>query len=158
MLIAYLRLQAPDIGQSGAALVEFALIAPVLVTLLGGATDLGRVIALSLQVEDASRTAAQYVTRAPNDAAGAQTAALAALSGTSGPNVVVGAMVCKCPPAGAATGGAVVSCTNITCATGIIQYVTVTASATFTPIFPASNLLAFNTLTGVSDSVTVRLH
>jgi Flp pilus assembly protein TadG len=144
--------------RSGASLIEFALIAPLLISLLGGATDLGGAIALSLRVENAARTAAQYITRKPSDTAGAQTVALTTLSGISGASVVVGAMVCQCPPAGSATGGAVVSCTNNTCATGVAQYVTVTATAPFTPIFPTSHLLPFDTITGTTGNVVVRLN
>jgi Flp pilus assembly protein TadG len=143
--------------RAGAALVEFALIAPVLISLLGGAVDLGSAIALSVRVENAARTGAQYVTRMPTDTAGAQTVALNALSGVRGAAVVVGPMVCQCPPAGAATGGAVVACTS-TCATGMAQYITVTATAPFTPIFPASTLLPFDTITGTTGNVVVRLN
>jgi Flp pilus assembly protein TadG len=143
--------------RSGASMVEFALIAPLLISLLGGATDLGGAIALSLRVENAARTAAQYITRKPSDTAGARTVALNTLSGVSGASVVVGAMVCQCPPAGSATGGAVVNCTS-TCATGMEQFFTVTATAPFSPIFPTSRLLPFDTITGTTGNVVVRLH
>src|SRR3954468_19227017 len=59
--------------RAGAALVEFALIAPVLISLLGGAVDLGGAIALSLRVENAAHTGAQYATRMPSDTTGAAT-------------------------------------------------------------------------------------
>jgi Flp pilus assembly protein TadG len=153
----FAALRRCGVDRAGAAMVEFALIAPVLISLLGGATDLGSAIALSLRVENAARTGAQYVTRMPSNAAGAQTTALNTLSGVSGAAVTVGAMVCTCPPAGSATGGATVDCTS-TCTTGMAQYVTVTATAPFTPIFPASSLLPFDTLTGATGSVVVRLH
>jgi Flp pilus assembly protein TadG len=150
-------LQRCGTDRSGASLIEFALIAPLLISLLGGATDLGGAISRSLQVENAARTAAQYITRKPSDTAGARTVALNTLSGVSGAAVVVGAMVCHCPPAGSAIGGAVVSCTT-TCATGMAQYVTVTATAPFTPIFPTSHLLPFDTITGTTGNVVVRLN
>lgn len=143
--------------RSGASLVEFALIAPLLISLLGGATDLGGAIAQAVRVGNAARTAAQYITRMPSDAAGAQTVALNTLSGVSGASVVVGAMVCQCPPVGSATGGTVVTCTS-PCVTGMAQYVTVTASAPFSPIFPTSSLLPFDTITGTTANVVVRLH
>lgn len=144
--------------QSGASMVEFALIAPLLIALLGGATDLGGAIALSLRVENAARTAAQYISRKPADITGAQNVALTTLSGVSGAAVVVGSMVCQCPPTGSATGGAVVDCTTNTCATGLAQYISVTATAPFTPIFPTSSLLPFNNITGTTGNVVVRLH
>jgi Flp pilus assembly protein TadG len=143
--------------RSGAALVEFALIAPLLIALLGGAVDLGGAIALSLRVDNAARTAAQYITRKPSDPAGARTVALNTLSNVSGAAVGVGAMVCRCPPAGSAIGVAAVNCTD-TCATGMTQYVTVTATAPFTPIFPTSRLLPFDTITGTTANVVVRLN
>jgi hypothetical protein len=37
------------------------------------------------------------------------------------------------------------------------QYITVTATASFTPVFPASSLLPFDTLTGTTGNVVVRL-
>jgi Flp pilus assembly protein TadG len=153
----FAALRCCGVDRAGAALVEFALIAPVLISLLGGAVDLGSAIALSLRVENAARTGAQYVTRKPSDTSGAQTVAVGTLTGVSGASVVVGAMVCQCPAAGSANGGAVVACTS-TCATGMAQYITVTATALFTPIFPASSLLPFDSLTGVTGSVVVRLN
>lgn len=143
--------------RSGAALVEFALIAPLMIALLGGATDLGGAISQSLRVENAARTGAQYITRMPSDPAGAQTAALNTLSGVSGAAVPLPVMVCQCPSAGSATGGAVVSCTS-TCATGMEQYFTVTATAPFSPIFPTSSLLPFDTIHGTTGNVVVRLN
>jgi Flp pilus assembly protein TadG len=154
-LLSALRRCSSD--QTGASMVEFALVAPLLISLLGGATDLGGAIALSLRVDNAARTAAQYITRMPSDTAGAQTVALNTLSGVSGAAVAVGPMVCQCPPAGAATGGATVDCTSNTCATGLVQYLTVTATAPFSPVFPASRLLPFDTITGTTGNVVVRL-
>jgi Flp pilus assembly protein TadG len=142
--------------RAGAALVEFALIAPVLISLLGGAVDLGGAIALSVRLENAARTGAQYATRMPSDTTGARTVAQNTLTGVTGAAVAVGPMVCTCPAAGSAIGGATVDCSS-SCATGMAQYITVTATAPFTPVFPASSLLPFDTLTGTTGNVVVRL-
>src|SRR4051812_35451157 len=144
------------LDRKGASMVEFALIAPVLISLLGGAVDLGSAIEHSIRVESAARAAAQYITRMPTDGTGAQTAGSAVVSGLAGASVTVAAMDCRCPPTGAATGGAVVACTA-SCASGMQQYVTVSASAPFTPIFPASYLLPWDNLASTSANVVVRL-
>jgi Flp pilus assembly protein TadG len=52
-------------GWAGQSLVEFALIVPVLLTLVGAALDLSRVYATWLKLESAARDAAQYVATDP---------------------------------------------------------------------------------------------
>src|ERR1039457_614293 len=47
-------------GQSGQALVEMALTVPILVLLLLGAVEFGRVAYISIQVSTAAKAAAQY--------------------------------------------------------------------------------------------------
>lgn len=139
--------------RSGVAAVEFAIVAPVLVTLLGAAVDLGTAIERTIHLENAARAGAQWITKAPTDLTGAQAAAQALL--TTGGTATT-AESCQCPPTGAATGGSVVSCTS-TCATGLIRYVTVTATRPFTPIFPTSTLIPFNALGASNASVVARL-
>lgn len=143
-------------GRGGVAAVEFAIIAPVLIMLLGGAVDIGTAVDRSIRLENAARTAAQYVTRAPADSAGAQSAAMATLAGMTGASVTVGAMACRCPATGSAVGGAVVDC-GTTCATGMVKSITVTATRPFAPIFPTSAIIPFNNLGATTSNVVVRL-
>lgn len=155
MLRFLLRLRGP-LGSSGVAAVEFAIIAPVMIALLGGAVDIGIAVDRAIRLENAARTAAQHITRMPTATAAAETAGLATLAGAAGATVTVAPAVCQCPPNGAAIGGAVVACTS-TCANGMAIYVTVTATQPFTPIFPTSAIIPFNNLGATSSDVVVRL-
>lgn len=156
-ILISLRRHAGD--RTGVAAIEFALIAPLLITLLGAAVDLGIAIDRSIRLENAARTGAQYATRAPSDTAGAQAAALAsstAIADWGGATVTVGPMFCTCPPANAGTGGPGVGCTS-TCATGLARYITVTATRPFAPIFPTSAFIPFNNLGASTGQVAARV-
>lgn len=143
-------------SRAGIAAVEFAIIAPVLITLVGAAVDLGTGIERAIRLENAARAGAQYATRTPSDTAGARAAALATLSDWSNVAVTAGPMVCTCPTSGA-SGGPVVACGTAICATGMARYITVTASRPFTPIFPTSTLIPFNNLGTSTASVVARI-
>ena len=145
---------------TGVAAVEFAVVAPVLITLLGAAVDLGTAVDRSIRLENAARTGAQYATRKPGDATGAQTAAMAALTavpGWSGATVTVGQMQCECLSANGAGGGNLSSANcSATCSNGMARYITVTAMRSFTPIFPTSAFIPFNNLGASTSSVVAR--
>ena len=142
-------------SRAGVAAVEFAIIAPVLITLVGAAVDLGTGVERAIRLENAARAGAQYATRTPSDTAGARAAALATLSDWSNVTVTAGPMACTCPTSGA-SGGPVVGC-GTTCPTGMARYITVTASRPFTPIFPTSALIPFNNLGTSTASVVARI-
>jgi Flp pilus assembly protein TadG len=144
-------------SQAGVAAIEFAVIAPVLILLVGAAMDLGAAIENAVRLENAARTAAQYATRSASDLTGAQSAALATLAGWSNATVSVGPLVCQCPPAGAATGGAVVDCSTYLCATGMQIYITATATHPFTSVFPTSSLIPFNAFGTLTRTVVARV-
>ena len=157
---AHLRRRGRD--RAGVAAVEFALIAPLLITLLGAAVDLGNAIDRSIRLENAARTGAQYATRAPGDTAGAQAAALAVLTaipGWSDASVTVSAMACTCLGANGAGTGTPNAGTCGTCpgTSGEARYVTVTATRPFTPIFPTSSFIPFNNLGATSRNVVARM-
>ncbi|WP_437171125.1 TadE/TadG family type IV pilus assembly protein [Falsiroseomonas sp. E2-1-a4] len=130
------------------AAVEFAIIAPVLITLLAGAANIGFAADHGIRLANAARAGAQYATVLPGDAAGAQSAAQAILPGAS---VTVAPMVCTCPLSGA-TGGPTVGC-NTACATGMARYITVTVSMP-PPQIPG---LAFATALAANRSVVARV-
>ena len=138
---------------SGVAAVEFAILAPVLIVLLAGAANIGLATDHALQLGNAARGAAQYLTILPNDATGARAAAQAVLPGAA---VTVSAMVCTCPPSAAsATGGSAVSCTTGACAAGIGM--TRSVSVTVTMASPSIPGLAFAGSPTANRSVTVRV-
>ena len=142
----------------GVAAVEFALIAPILISLFGAAVDLGRGIERGIKLETAARAGAQYATLKPNDDAGILDAVSNSLSGVSGATMSPGIIECDCPDANGASSGTPSSsaCSN-TCANGLARYRTITVRAPFTPIFPTSSYVPWNSLGTISRNVVARL-
>ncbi|WP_431858233.1 TadE/TadG family type IV pilus assembly protein [Azospirillum sp.] len=99
----------------GTAAVEFALIAPFLLLLLGGIIELGRAVYDNAALAGAARAGAQYAWLEPNDNAGIVAAASAA-SGLPAGSIRVSAPVrfCECP------NGAASSC-DTGCASGALR-------------------------------------
>ena len=130
----------------GMALVEFALVAPVLLLLLAGVANYGMALRTAIQVTAASRAGAQYGSRsaaAAADTAGIVAAAKNAVPGLSGMTVSA-VQACQC------SGGQQVSCTG-SCSTGsMLIYTQVTAEATSSTIFNYAGL-AFS---GQTSSLT----
>ncbi|MFC1997438.1 TadE/TadG family type IV pilus assembly protein [Chloroflexota bacterium] len=58
-------------NEQGQNLVEFALVLPLLVFMIFGALDLGRVFFATINLTNAAREGARYVTKHPSDALGA---------------------------------------------------------------------------------------
>jgi Flp pilus assembly protein TadG len=137
----------------GVAAVEFALLAPILITLLASVVDLGLAIERSIRLETSAQAGAQYILRFPNDTDGAATAAEAAAG--SGATATATPLPCQCPAADG-TNGAEVAC-NGTCATGMARYVRVSVTRSYTPIFPTSFLIPFGALGATNASVVVRI-
>jgi Flp pilus assembly protein TadG len=65
-------------SQRGSALVELTVTLPVLLLIVLGTADFGRVFYRSIEVTNAARAAAQYGARDGSDAAGMRTAAVIA--------------------------------------------------------------------------------
>jgi Flp pilus assembly protein TadG len=74
MLKAALRIRRHG-SRTGQALVEFAIILPILAALLGGAIDLSRVYQASLTLQSATRNAAESAASSALDSASALTTA-----------------------------------------------------------------------------------
>jgi Flp pilus assembly protein TadG len=129
--------------------------------LVGAAVDLGTAIDRSIRLENAARTGAQYATRAPDDTAGAQAVALAALTAIPGwgsASVTVSAAACECLGAnGAGAGSPSAGACGTSCPNGQARYITVTATRPFVPIFPTSAIIPFNNLGASSSNVVARL-
>lgn len=126
----------------GSALVELAVVLPVLVVLLVGTADFARVFYLTLELTNAARAAAQYGTYDIgkfNDDSAIQAAAVNAspnIPGFSSSNVAV-SRLCQCATdAGAFSATSPANSCSGTCSGGghIVATLTVTASKTFTPI------------------------
>ncbi len=136
--------------RGGAAAVEFALLAPVLVALLFGTIDLGALAYQSMEVQAAAHAGADYALRSGWNSSAIQTAVTGATSFTVTANPAPILML------GCITSGALVVANNSTCPSGQAagNYVTVSARAAFTPILAWSAVGLPATL---SAQATVRI-
>jgi Flp pilus assembly protein TadG len=134
----------------GAAAIELAIIAPVLIAILVPLIDLGLGFYQQMQVEDAAQAGAQYAMAHGYNSAAIQTAVSAAtpLSGiTASPSPVT---ACGCPNGMAVDAAAC----GATCANGQAAgtYVTVSAQSVYTPLVPYPGIGSSITLTAQSTA------
>jgi Flp pilus assembly protein TadG len=148
-------------NQRGVAAVEFALVAAVLSFVLPAATDLALALWANQQVGNAARAGTEYAaTQAPSYNSSAISAA--ATSGTTTAATsqrsaisATSSEFCGNASASGVTQTCILPCA---CASGPTTgtYVSVTASTTYTPIFPAmwGNLLTSGSMKLSATSVT----
>ncbi|MBX6742368.1 MAG: pilus assembly protein [Acetobacteraceae bacterium] len=154
--LAPLRHSSRD--RAGVAAIEFAIISPLMVMLLGAAVDLGFAIERSIRLENAARTGAQFATRDSTNLTGARDAALARISDLPGASVPTPVIACLCPNAdGTVSGTPSTGTCSTSCATGMARFISVTATSTFTPIFPTSAFIPFNSIGATTSNVVARL-
>jgi Flp pilus assembly protein TadG len=119
---------------TGAAMVEFAVVFPVLVLLLIGAADFGRVFFTSIAVANAARAGAEWGAQNKDNAFGpsSEITDFAKQDGAeAGAMEVTSVTVCRCPDASA------ISCTSTCGGYGPPRvFVEVTASKTVNLILP----------------------
>jgi len=121
-------------GRRGQSLAELALVLPVLILLLLVALDFTRMFNMSMAVTDAARAGAQW--GAQNRAAAANTlgmeqaacSSMTDISCTPGTNTTASSF-CQC-----AGSSATISCTSPGSCTNVLNFVTVTATATFNTV------------------------
>jgi Flp pilus assembly protein TadG len=121
----------------GVAAVEFALLAPVVTTLLIGLVDFGQVIYQSMEVQVAAHAGADYAMLNGWNSSGVTSAVTGATSMTINASPAP-ALVSAC-----VVNGVITTTTDATCPTGSSQttpgtYVEVYSQATFTPLIPWS--------------------
>lgn len=122
-------------SQRGTALVEFAIVLPVLMLLLLGVVEAGRYAYFSILVGNAARAGVQY--GAQNSVTAYDTAGMTAAAQADGRNAIAALTVtpanfCQCW--NGSTGSAV-DCSG-TCTTGhLLKYVSVTVSGKIDPLF-----------------------
>jgi Flp pilus assembly protein TadG len=120
--------------RNGQSMVELALMLPMLVVLLRVALDFARMFNMSMAVTDAARAGAQWGAQNHASAAnvsGMEQAAcnsMVDISCTPGTNTTASSF-CQC----AGSSGAI-SCTSPGSCTSVLNFVTVTATATFEPV------------------------
>lgn len=117
-------------NRSGNVAVEFALLAPLLVIILTGLADFGRVTYERMALETAARSAVQYARQNPNDTAGITAAALNAGGLDATATVEIPAPFCECPD------GTSIGCSTV-CPSGdpILRFLSVTVRHDFALFF-----------------------
>jgi Flp pilus assembly protein TadG len=136
---------------AGNAAVEFAVIAPILVTLTIGVADFGIMANQKAALVAAARAGAEYARTNPSNS----TTVLAIMQAYTGSSLsgftgTLTGPVCECD-AGAATSTG--DCTG-TCVGPVHTYVTVTATRSFSPILPFAGIVFPTSLTA---TVTTRV-
>lgn len=140
----------------GGALVELAFAVPILTGLLVPIIDIGMGLYQKMQVQDAAQAGAEYAIQSGWNSAAIQSAVTNA---TGLPGITASPAptnFCGCPSATGVTVQAGSPPCNMVCSGGILAgtYVTVSATATYTPILTYPVLGSTVTLTGQS---TVRI-
>ncbi len=126
-----LRLSAMALPERGGSLVELALVLPFLSLLLIGVIDFGRAYYFSIEVAGAAHTGALYGTQNPTDTTGMQNAALGDASDVPGVTATA-TYGCECSDGSHAVA---LCATPPSCGVNLVNYVQVTTSATYTPLF-----------------------
>lgn len=124
-------------NQRGVALIEFALLLPVLITLVAGVFDIGNATQQGIWLYHAVRSAGQMARAYPTDPGGIIEASVRDAMPNWAVTVNAPAMACYC------SGGGSVSCTG-TCTGGTVQrYIKISASLPFKAlIIPLGTLQA----------------
>ncbi len=137
-------------GKRGTALLEFAIVLPLILMLLAGALDYSLLMRTAISVADAARVGAQYGSLSAANASsslGMRNAALNAAPDVPGLTATA-VKVCKC------SDGTTASCSGGGCSSGPVRvYAQVTASATAAPLINYS-LVPFAGV--VSTTVSMR--
>lgn len=130
--------------ERGASLVEFALMIPFLALLLVGVIDFGRAYYVNVEVSNAAYTGALYGTQNSTDITGMQNAATG--DAPDVPGVTATATYgCECSDGT----NPVANCTSQpSCSVNVVNYVQVTTTATYKPIFPWPGIPSSLTMQG----------
>ncbi len=130
--VLMVRLTRMGRSDRGSSLVEMALLTPLLVLLVFGAGDFGRVMYYAITMGQAARAGAAYGSQSTGYATDTNGIRLATEEEAQnlGAITVTPQLVCECPS------GTVVACTTASCATygAPLAFVQVTATTTFTPL------------------------
>ena len=118
--------------ESGASLVELALVLPLLIAMLFGVIDMGKMYYLSMEVANAAEAAAVYGSKNPTQTTYMQNVASKAAPDV--PSLTTSASYgCEC----GSGSGFVANCSSTpSCSDNVVYRVTVTASASYTPLLP----------------------
>jgi len=120
-------------GDYGSSLVELALLTPLLLTIVLGAVDLGRIYFMSIEVAGATDAGALYGTHHVTDAAGIQAVVTANASDVANLSIV-STNGCECAD-GTQSSTACSSAPSCS-SSNLVYWVNVTTTATANPLFP----------------------
>ena len=125
-------------NESGQSLVETAFTVSLLVLLLAAAADFGRAFYKNIEVKGAARAGASYGVTDPGDTTGMQNAAKAAAGDIASDSKfsATASWGCECYSGSTPTIPGPNSCTTPSCAENVVDYVSVTVSDQYTPLFP----------------------
>lgn len=132
--------------ESGASLVELALIFPIFVLLLLGSVDFGRAYYLATEVAGAAHAGAVYGATNPIDTAGMKTAAQDDAPNVPGLTVQTPTYGCECADGSSYSASCAVTPTSCPSNIGVVYRVNVSVTGTYTPLLklPAiSNSMTF---------------
>jgi Flp pilus assembly protein TadG len=130
-------------SERGTSLVETALLVPSLMMVLMGAIDFGRAYYLANEVAGAAQAGAVYGSTNITDTTGMTNAAKYDAPDVSGLGVTP-SWGCECSDG--TKSSASCSSTPTGCSANVVYYATVTATATYTPMFPWK---------GINNSMTI---
>jgi hypothetical protein len=137
-------------NDSGTVAIEFGLLVPVLLALIGITAELGFAMYESMQVNNAAETGALYAARNGYDASGIS-AAVTGATGTPGITATPApAQFCGCPGAGGITEVTCVAPPPCTDGSPAGQYARISASLSHQKILPGVGLPLPATLTAHS--------
>lgn len=139
----------------GALVVEFALMAPVLMFLVIAAMDLALAVRANMQLGNAARAGAEYaaINGYSSDAITSAVNSATALTVSASPT-----SYCGCANA---SGVMVQQSCGTTCATGapLGKYASITVTANYTPIFPFPwNRILVGSYLNMSETTVVRIN
>jgi Flp pilus assembly protein TadG len=152
----------------GAALVELALIAPLLVLMMLGALELGRIAHYAVEVQNAARAGASYGAVNVDNASSPNVSQAAQNDAPDLSMTVTQGFACVCETLDTSTNtpsfnpsSGTISCTSTTITScnaqsststqSVISYVTVSTQATVNPVFQVRGLPGSYTLNGYSS-------
>jgi Flp pilus assembly protein TadG len=118
--------------EGGSALVEMALIVPILMVPILGAVDFGRGFYLGQELASAAHAGAAYGAQNPTDTAGMKAAALAAAPDLTGISIATPTYGCEC--ANGSSFNANCSSTPTCTGSNAVYLVSVTATVSYTPL------------------------
>lgn len=141
--------------ESGQSLIETAFTASLLALLLAAAVDFGLAFYKNIEVKGAARAGASYGATDPGDTIGMQNAAKAAAGDITSDSKfsATASWGCECYSGSTPTIPGPDSCTAPSCGENVVDYVSVTVSDQYTPLFPWPGI---SSTLSMSSTVTMR--